>query len=264
MNPKTEEFLNFLFWSANLFARPTFRNLTDSYESWAYRNGLTRQVQRLERRGLVESDLNARKDRLYRLSARGRLFVLGGRDPQERWSRFWDGYWRLVLFDVPVRRNAEREALRRYLIKKGFGWLQQSVWITPDRLDAERHILGSGDTNVGSLVLLEARPCGGESDAQIVKGAWNFDRINSRYARYLELLSERPRGPLRDDATRRRMKVWAVQEREAWLSAVGRDPLLPERLLPSGYLGRIAWRGRMDVLEITGRQIRSFDPRTVI
>ena len=42
MQPKTEEFLNFLLWSADLLARPTFRNLTDSYESWAYRNGLMR------------------------------------------------------------------------------------------------------------------------------------------------------------------------------------------------------------------------------
>ena len=49
MQPKTEEFLNLLLWSADLLARPTFRNLTDSYESWAYRNGLMRQVATLER-----------------------------------------------------------------------------------------------------------------------------------------------------------------------------------------------------------------------
>ncbi len=35
MQPKTEEFLNLLLWSADTLARPTFRNLTDSYESWA-------------------------------------------------------------------------------------------------------------------------------------------------------------------------------------------------------------------------------------
>ena len=44
MKPKTEAFLNFLLWSADKLANPTFRNLTDSYESWAYRNGLLRQV----------------------------------------------------------------------------------------------------------------------------------------------------------------------------------------------------------------------------
>ena len=49
MKPKTEELLNLLLWSAEKLTRPTFRNLTDSYESWAYRNGLLRQVSALEK-----------------------------------------------------------------------------------------------------------------------------------------------------------------------------------------------------------------------
>jgi hypothetical protein len=49
MQPKTEEFLNLLLWSADTLARPTFRNLTDSHESWTYRNGLMRQVATLEK-----------------------------------------------------------------------------------------------------------------------------------------------------------------------------------------------------------------------
>ena len=38
---------------------PTFRNLTDSYESWAYRNGLLRQVVTLERQQFLERDATA-------------------------------------------------------------------------------------------------------------------------------------------------------------------------------------------------------------
>src|SRR2546426_11753931 len=101
MQPKTEEFLNLLLWTADLLARPTFRNLTDSYESWAYRNGLMRQVAVLEKRKLLERDPALPDERIYRLSAEGRLHALGGRDPEERWARRWDGQWRLVLFDLP-------------------------------------------------------------------------------------------------------------------------------------------------------------------
>ena len=72
MQPKTEEFLNLLLWSADLLARPTFRNLTDSYESWAYRNGLLRQAATLERQQLLERDTGSPDDRLYRLTAQGR------------------------------------------------------------------------------------------------------------------------------------------------------------------------------------------------
>ena len=69
------------------------------------------------------------------------------------------GLWRLVLFDVPTGQNARREPLRRYLRDKGFGYLQNSVWITPDPLAEEPQILGGGKINVESLILLEARPC---------------------------------------------------------------------------------------------------------
>lgn len=262
MNSKTEDFLNLLLWSAEMLTRPTFLKLTDSYESWAYRNGLLRQVSRLERRQLIERDPSAPEDRLYRLTARGRLHVLGGRDPEAQWARPWDGQWRLVLFDVPTGQNAERERLRRYLRNRGFGYLQNSVWISPDPLTQEREILGSGKINVESLILLEARPCAGESDAEIVAGAWDFERINLRYVRHLKVLKERPGSALRNDAAAKALLLWAGAERAAWLDAVINDPLLPGRLLPSNYLGREAWRTRVDVLRDASRQLRTFNRET--
>ena len=261
MNSKTEEFLNLLLWSADVLARPTFRNLTDSYESWAYRNGLLKQLSRLQQRQLLERDSTSPDDRLYRLTARGRLHVLGGHDPVERWARPWDGRWRLVLFDVPTGQNAQRERLRRYLRDKGFGYLQNSVWIKPDPLEEERQILGGGKINVESFLLLEARPCAGESDAEIVAGAWDFKRINRRYTKHLKILKERPDGALGNEAGAKALLRWAAAEREAWLDAVTNDPLLPARILPSDYLGQQTWRRRVEVLRTAGRQLRTFSCR---
>ena len=259
MQPKTEEFLNLLLWSADRLARPTFRNLTDSYESWAYRNGLLRQAATLERQQLLERDASSPEDRLYRLTAQGRLHVLGGRDPEQRWARPWDAQWRLVLFDVPTGQNAQRERLRRYLGDKGFGYLQHCVWITLDPLAEERQILGRGKINVESLILLEARPRAGELDAEIVAGAWDFERINRRYARHLKALAERPGGALRNDTAAKALLRWAAAERETWLDAVTNDPLLPGQILPSEYLGQQAWRRRVEVLRDASRQLRTFD-----
>jgi phenylacetic acid degradation operon negative regulatory protein len=258
MQPKTEEFLNLLLWSAHMLTRPTFRNLSESYESWAYRNGLMRQVATLEKRKMLERDTSSPDDRLYRLSAQGRLHVLGGRDPQERWERSWDGQWRLVLFDVPAGRNVQREQLRRYLRDQHFGCLQGSVWITPDPPTEERPILGDGKIDVESLLLLEGRPCAGESDAEIVAGAWDFETINRRYARHLRVLDQRPGSAMRNDATPKALLRWAAEERKAWLEAVTCDPLLPSRILPSEYLGPRAWRRRVEVLRDASRQMRTF------
>jgi phenylacetic acid degradation operon negative regulatory protein len=262
MKPQTEEFLNFLLWSAETIARPTFRNLTDSYESWAYRNNLMRQISALEDQQLIERDSAAPDDRMYRLTWQGRLRALGGRDPRARWAREWDGRWRLVLFDVPITQNSHRKQLRRYLRDKGFGYLQNSVWITPDSLEEERRVLVGGKIDVESLILLEARPYAGESDSEIVAGAWDFERINHCYARHLKILGERPGGALGNEAVAKALQCWAVAERETWLDAVTRDPLLPERILPPGYLGQQSWRRRIKVFQEAGRQLRTFNSFT--
>jgi phenylacetic acid degradation operon negative regulatory protein len=262
MKPQTEEFLNFLLWSTEILARPTFRNLTDSYESWAYRNNLLRQVATLKEQQLVERDHTVPNSRIYRLTRQGRLHALGGRDPQVRWSRKWDGRWRLVLFDLPTTQNSQRAQLLRYLHDKGFGYLQNSVWVTPDSLEEEKRLLVGSKVNVESLILLEARPCAGESDSEIVAGAWDFERINHRYARHLEILGERPGGALGNEAAAKALRVWAAAEREAWLDAVTQDPLLPERILPTGYLGQQAWRRRIKVLQEAGRQLHTFNLST--
>ena len=261
MKPKTEELLNFLLWSADQLLRPTFRNLTDSYESWAYRNGLLPQAAKLERLQLLERDAQSPADRLYRLTEQGRLHALGGRDPEAQWARPWDGYWRLVLFDVPTGQNARRERLRRYLRSRAFGYLQGSVWITPDPVHDERGILAGGEVNVESLLLLEARPAAGETDAEIVDGAWDFAQINRRYARHLEVLERCPTDKLTNAEAIRALRRWAADEREAWLRAVQSDPLLPQCLLPKDYLGRRAWERRKRVLHRTGQRLRTFAPQ---
>jgi phenylacetic acid degradation operon negative regulatory protein len=258
MQPKTDEFLNLLLWSAEVLMHPTFRNLTDSYESWAYRKGLLRQVTTLEEQRLVERDHYSPNDRLYRLTEQGRLHALGGRDPHAQWSRHWDGRWRLVLFDVPMGENAQRERLRRYLRANVFGCLQGSVWVTPDPVYREREALAGGTVDVARLLLMEARPCAGESDTEIVASAWDFEKINHRYMCHMSVLDQCPLEPLHSRAAALALQRWAAAERESWLKAVAIDPLLPERLLPPNYLGRQAWRRRVKVLHQGGRRLRTF------
>ncbi len=258
MQPKTEELLNLLLWSAEKLMRPSFRSLTESYEAWAYRNGLFRQLATLAKHQFVECDAKCRGDRLYRLTDKGRLHALGGRDPEIQWRRHWDGCWRLVVYDVPTAQNVHRVRLRRYLRGRGFGCLQGSVWVTPDPIRREREILAGGEVNVESLLLLEARPCSGESDAEIVAGAWDFTVINRNYSRHLKLLDQRPEGPLSNHTAAVALRRWAAEERAAWQASVEIDPLLPRRLLPRDYLGCRAWQRRIDVLRRAGQQLQTF------
>ena len=135
-----------LLWSAEQLTRPTFRNLTESFEGWAYRSGFLREISRLEKQQLLER--RAGMHRVYRLTQEGRLRALGGRDPQVQWSRPWDGQWRLVCFDLPTTQNHQRRKLQRYLRRNGFGYLQKSVWITPDPLQDEARLLAATKADV--------------------------------------------------------------------------------------------------------------------
>ena len=261
MRAKTEELLYLLLWTAEPLMRPTWRNLTESFEGWAYRNGLLRQLQRLEQRKWLERQPDSGRDRLHRLTDVGRLKALGGRDPEACWRRDWDRRWRLMLYDVPESRGSTRNKLRSSLRARGFGYLQNSVWITPDPLIEQRELLAEGHVDVESLVLLEARPCGGESDAQIVAGAWDFDSINKRYARYLEILARAPRGRVNTEAAAVSFHRWLKEERFAWMEALEHDPLLPKSLLPDSYAGRGAWEARQTVMHQSRNKLRYFLPR---
>jgi DNA-binding transcriptional regulator PaaX len=111
---------------------------------------------------------------------------------------------------------------------------------------------------VEQLIFLEARPLAGETDEEIVTGAWDFGEINERYAKCLHVLEARPGDPLRSAVAAQAFRKWATQERAAWLDAVTEDPLLPERLLPRDYLGRKVWKSRLSVMRQAAAQLRSF------
>lgn len=263
MKAKTEELLYLLLWTCERLVRPTFRNLTDSFESWVYRNGFNRQLAELERRKLVESSLAPARgreasDRVLRLTEAGRLHVLGGRDPEAAWRRSWDGRWRLVLFDLPALEGTKRNQLREFLRSCGFGWLQKSVWISPHPLKEQSVLLDEARINVESLIFLEARPSAGETDEEIVSGAWDFEEINRLYSNYRTVLEAFPGKLMLDKSGAQELRRWAATERIAWLEAISADPLLPRRLLPQGYRGREAWRLRIKTLRAAAGQMHSF------
>jgi len=53
----------------------------------------------------------------------------------------WDGNWRIVIFDIPNKKNAGREALRLKIKGLGFYQLQKSVWVIPYACEKEIEFL---------------------------------------------------------------------------------------------------------------------------
>lgn len=252
MNPKTELLLYQMLWTGDKILQPTLRNLHESFEGWAYKNGLLRQIQRLEAGGFLEAQRGAfDQSRIHRLTEAGRLAALGGRDPESAWSVPWDRKWRLFLFDVPESERSLRRKLTRALGAVGCGRLQGSVWIAATRPLGIEGTFQEEGADCSHLMILEAESRGPKVDRQMADAAWNFERINALYQRHMEQMQQFPTGKAREDASA--LVAWANTENSAWLDAVRADPLLPEELHPKGYLGRRAWRQRKTVLARAGR-----------
>jgi DNA-binding transcriptional regulator PaaX len=127
------------------------------------------------------------------------------------------------------------------------------VWVTPDLLRGGHEIFKQGDAQVHSLIVLEARPCTGESDLEIVQSAWDFEELNRLYRSHLNILRRRPKRLRLRSASGGVIRSWAEEERKAWCEAIRKDPLLPKPLHPPGYLGPRAYKLRQEALGPAGR-----------
>lgn len=250
---KTEEFLNFMLWNCDRLLNPSFRNLSGPFEAWCQRTGANRHLDRLEQRQLIETRTEPDEKRLLRLTQAGRTAFFGNRDPREHWDRQWDGQWRMIMFDLRLDQNTERQRLRRYLHSRGFGVLQKSVWVTPHPLADEAKLLAETKVNAKSMIFLHARPAAGETDEEIVTTTWDFDQINGRWKGYLDHLETLPRTSLQSERDTQAFYDWTVQERQQWQRAIAPDPLLPKPICPPGYLGEKAWTLRQKAMATTSK-----------
>ena len=69
----------------------------------------------------------------YSLTSKGesRLRTIVIDEIEIKTQRNWDGKWRLVMYDLPIRFRKAREAFRWTLKDFGFFQFQKSAWIYP-------------------------------------------------------------------------------------------------------------------------------------
>ena len=114
-------------------------------------------VGRLEREGLVIVS-GERGKRCIRITEKGRKIMeeIAFREHTIPEQAFWDGKWRVLIFDIREQRRQVRFRLRALLQGAGFVRLQDSVWVYPYPCDEfvalVRAHLASGVGELRSLV----------------------------------------------------------------------------------------------------------------
>ena len=97
-----------------------------------YKYSVTRSLKGLRDAGLIEN-ISSTHSEYARLTKEGKKKMHSlilesdtGIVPQN-----WDGFWRIILLDLPEERKSERESLRYLLKKANFVCLKNSAWISP-------------------------------------------------------------------------------------------------------------------------------------
>lgn len=135
----------------------------------------------------------------------------------------------LVNYDLPVTKNAERNALRYFLKKIGCQLLQHSVWLSRENpkkdIEAflEKSKINPGLITISSLDIKEGII--GMSPLKILNKLYQIDLINARYKEYL------------DKAHQNASRDFLIFN---FLSILAHDPQLPADILPSDWQGEAA------------------------
>lgn len=96
------------------------------------RSELLEKIKYLKRHGLIKTFVEG-KEKYIEVTPKGLRRIKYWEDNPykiERQDR-WDGKWRIVIFDIPNKRKASRDALRGKLLSLGFIKVQESVYVYP-------------------------------------------------------------------------------------------------------------------------------------
>ena len=93
---------------------------------------ITRSLKNLREIGLIEQ-ISSPQNEYARLTKEGKkkAHCLELDSNTTLMNTSWDGFWRIILLDLPENRKSERESLRYLLKKAGFVCLKNSAWISP-------------------------------------------------------------------------------------------------------------------------------------
>lgn len=144
-------------------------------------------------------------------------------------AKRWDGYFMVVIFDIPEEDSSVRKNLRIKLSELGFGMLQKSVWISPYHFEEDmREFLVQNGLEAQVFVLSAKKLWAGDFKG-LAENVWNLKNINRAYKRVLKDMTKASK---LKGATRQKTLGEAYT---LYFDTLSFDPLLPKEFLPENW-----------------------------
>lgn len=102
---------------------------------YKYEGNLSRALWELRSRGYLE-EVEIKGGKFLKITKKGRLKLI-----KKKILKNWDGFWRIIAFDIEETKKKTRDVFRSKLRLLGCKPIQKSVWITPRDISADLEIL---------------------------------------------------------------------------------------------------------------------------
>lgn len=195
-------------------------------------------VYRLRKEGLIAQRMDRGGNPVLVLTDAGRSHLRPEMKPERFWSKRWHGTWFVLIYDVPESNRAYREALRGFLKRLRMGKLQRSVWISHRDIRPEYADLQEAAAVGDYAFLFEAQTLLDMDPVIVVSKAWDFHRLYQAHQWYCDCYGKKLSGVVAGRVRTSSLVELAREELSAYVTVMQDDPLLPQELLPLGYLGQ--------------------------
>lgn len=137
----------------------------------------------------------------------------------------WDGWWRIVIFDINEKNKKTRDLLRDKLKTLGFGMWQRSVYITPFNVaeDMRQFFITHGLKD--QACVLVAKDLFAGNIKELVAKIWDLETLNKQYSDLMDSWEweKSPAAKLSFN----QLKKKARKNYSKYLEIISQDPFLP-------------------------------------
>ncbi|MGP4071100.1 phenylacetic acid degradation operon negative regulatory protein PaaX [Piscibacillus sp. B03] len=201
-------------------------------------------ISRMSKQGWVQSEKRGNRS-YYSLTEQGQARMEeASKRIYKSESPKWDGYWRMLVYNIPENKRGLRDELRKELVWSGFGNLSNSCWITPNPLDEQIHRLVDKYDIKDYITYFKSTYEGMSTPQSLVDKCWDLEDVNQKYSDFIREYSEKyyidqnliEKGAISDGTCFVKCASLVHQYRKFLFI----DPDLPEELLPEQWLGNSA------------------------
>ena len=146
----------------------------------------------------------------------------------------WDGLYRILTYEVPERKRALRDSLRREVSGWGLGPWHRSFWVTPHPIKGVLQELTAGTELTPYIQLFEGKPVVGDTTV-LVEKVWDTPSLEKKY----KALFKSWHDVLSDSESNKNQKLKKIVNE--YIAVLKEDPGLPPELVGRKWIGTEAF-----------------------